>query len=172
MRCSTVFCLIAAVSIVRPCMAQTTSDRSELATRKAVERGLPLGGQPENRWRYRYTNGRWWYWTRENRWSYFDGRQWIAAHGSSGLFARPVDPALLRLEAKEGVLGARKWKRVPNSGLGGLPMSGTQGSAGGNPSGSFTDPGGMPSAVNTTTGSYFGYGRAPAAPPTRMQGRR
>jgi len=46
-------------------------------------------------------------------------------------------------------------------------MSGTQGTAGGNPSGSFTDPGGTPSAVNTTTGSYFGYGERIGVPARR-----
>jgi hypothetical protein len=34
-------------------------------------------GQPENRWRCRFYRGRWWYWTPERRWSYFDGRHWM-----------------------------------------------------------------------------------------------
>lgn len=36
----------------------------------------PRGGRPENRWRYRYYRDQWWYWTKENRWAYFDGRRW------------------------------------------------------------------------------------------------
>lgn len=39
--------------------------------------GAPRGGRPENRWRYRYYRGRWWYWTGDRRWSYFDGRRWL-----------------------------------------------------------------------------------------------
>ena len=173
MRWSTLLFVIAAASVVRPSLAQTTSDVGErVAPQASVPSTASIGGRPENRWRYRYANGRWWYWTAENRWSHFDGRQWVAARGASPYRDQPVDPALLRLEAKEGVLGARRWKKVPGGGQGGLPMSGTQGSAGGNPSGSFTDPGGTPSAINTTTGSYYGYGAPPFAPPPRMHGRR
>lgn len=34
-------------------------------------------GRPENRWRYEYYNGYWWYWTPERRWAFFNGRRWI-----------------------------------------------------------------------------------------------
>lgn len=37
----------------------------------------PRGGRPENRWRYQYYNGYWWYWTPNNRWAFFSGRRWI-----------------------------------------------------------------------------------------------
>lgn len=37
----------------------------------------PRGGRPENRWRYQYYNGYWWYWTANNRWAFFSGRRWI-----------------------------------------------------------------------------------------------
>ncbi|MGH7140040.1 MAG: hypothetical protein ACREHD_30235 [Pirellulales bacterium] len=36
----------------------------------------PIGGRPENRWRYRYHRGRWWYRLSDGGWSYFDGRRW------------------------------------------------------------------------------------------------
>ncbi|HQU45208.1 MAG TPA: hypothetical protein PK867_20505 [Pirellulales bacterium] len=39
---------------------------------------VPSGGRPENRWRYRYFQGRWWYWTDDHRWSYFNGRRWVS----------------------------------------------------------------------------------------------
>lgn len=39
--------------------------------------GAPRGGRPENRWRYRFYRGRWWYWTPDRRWSYFNGRLWV-----------------------------------------------------------------------------------------------
>lgn len=34
-------------------------------------------GRPENSWRYRLWDGRWWYWTAENSWSYFTGDTWV-----------------------------------------------------------------------------------------------
>lgn len=37
----------------------------------------PAGGRPENRWRYRLSQGRWWYRMDGGRWSYFDGRRWV-----------------------------------------------------------------------------------------------
>ena len=36
----------------------------------------PIGGRPENRWRYRLHRGRWWYHLPDGGWSYFDGRRW------------------------------------------------------------------------------------------------
>ena len=30
-----------------------------------------------DRWRYRWHNGKWWYWTSENRWMYHNGDQWL-----------------------------------------------------------------------------------------------
>lgn len=36
----------------------------------------PIGGQPENRWRYRFHHGRWWYLLPDKHWSYFDGQRW------------------------------------------------------------------------------------------------
>jgi hypothetical protein len=29
-----------------------------------------------DQWRYRWHNGKWWYWTTENRWVYRNGNQW------------------------------------------------------------------------------------------------
>lgn len=34
------------------------------------------GARTENRWRYRFYRGRWWYWTPAQRWDVFDGRRW------------------------------------------------------------------------------------------------
>lgn len=125
----------------------------------AVERPR---GAPQNRWRYRYSDGRWWYWTPDSRWSYYDGNRWRLPGDSSRYVERPVDPALLRLEYKEGVLGRHKWPRTRAAGGtgsgGGLPLSGTQGPLGGAPSGSFTNPAGVPSAMNSSTGTSTGVG--------------
>lgn len=138
--------------------AQQSSPAVPEVNRRPAAALRPVGA-PQNRWRYQYSDGRWWYWTPENRWSYFDGRHWRLVGNPTGYVRRPVDPALLRLEYKEGVLGRRRWPRIPASagagsgGAGALPLSGTQGPLGGAPSGSFTDPGGVPSAINTETGT-------------------
>jgi hypothetical protein len=34
-------------------------------------------GHPENEWRYRLYDGRWWYWTTDETWSYFNGDIWV-----------------------------------------------------------------------------------------------
>lgn len=34
-------------------------------------------GRPENDWRYRLRNGRWWFWTVDDNWSYFNGDTWV-----------------------------------------------------------------------------------------------
>lgn len=116
-------------------------------------------GAPENRWRYRFSNGRWWYLTPERRWSYYDGSRWRPYTANTSSVRRPVDPALLRLEYKEGSLGRRRWPRVgggqvwQGGGAGALPLSGTQGAIGGTPSGSFTNLGGVDTGINTSIGT-------------------
>lgn len=35
-------------------------------------------GAAENAWRYQFYNGRWWYWTPHDQWSFYDGRRWVA----------------------------------------------------------------------------------------------
>ena len=37
----------------------------------------PTGGRPENRWRYRVSQDRWWYLMDGGRWSYFNGSRWV-----------------------------------------------------------------------------------------------
>ena len=34
-------------------------------------------GEPENAWRYKHYNGRWWYWMPDDQWAFFNGRQWV-----------------------------------------------------------------------------------------------
>lgn len=134
------------------------------ASAEGVDQRAAKRGAPENRWRYRFSNGRWWYLTPERRWSYYDGSRWRPYTADPSSVRQPVDPALLRLERKEGSLGQRRWPRIgggtvwQGGGAGALPLSGTQGSIGGSPSGSFTDIGGVPSAVNTSIGTSTGVG--------------
>lgn len=166
-------CLLTASFVLptAPCAAQTA------AVDSAANVG-PTSGRPENRWRYRFFEGRWWYWTADNQWSFFNGNRWAPYRPAGDYVSRKVDPALLRLEAKEGVAGPRTWPRLGGgagaSGMGsggtggnaggggagttggGWSVSGTRGSLGGAPSGSFTTTPGLRTGVNTAPGTNAG----------------
>ncbi|MGH7140249.1 MAG: hypothetical protein ACREHD_31305, partial [Pirellulales bacterium] len=34
-------------------------------------------GKPQNQWRYRLHDGRWWFWTVDESWSFFNGDIWV-----------------------------------------------------------------------------------------------
>ncbi|HET6880623.1 MAG TPA: hypothetical protein VFI31_10735 [Pirellulales bacterium] len=38
---------------------------------------VPPEGRPENQWRYRLYDDRWWYWTTDNTWSFYNGDIWV-----------------------------------------------------------------------------------------------
>lgn len=44
-------------------------------------------GKPANQWRYRLHDGRWWYWTVDENWSFFNGDIWVpySAHSDREL---------------------------------------------------------------------------------------
>ncbi|HEV3340539.1 MAG TPA: hypothetical protein VG125_09285 [Pirellulales bacterium] len=156
-------CFLAAVLVITVAVRAAAQDTRRAAgsgkppsAARASRADEPAGprGSPANQWRYRFYAGRWWYRTASGGWSYFDGRRWVPYVARQEYDRRPVDPALLRLEAEEGVLGYRKWTHIPGGGAGGLlPVSGTQGSLGGSPSGSFTNPVGASTAINTSVGT-------------------
>ena len=39
--------------------------------------GAPARGSPDP-WRYRFENGRWWYWTPQNQWMWYGDNGWVA----------------------------------------------------------------------------------------------
>jgi hypothetical protein len=43
-----------------------------------------VGGNRPDQWRYRWENGRWWYWTPQNRWMWYNDGQWIDYDPSPG----------------------------------------------------------------------------------------
>jgi hypothetical protein len=47
-----------------------------------VSRTAPHG-RPENAWRYRLFDGRWWYWNADGNWSFFTGDTWVPYTPSS-----------------------------------------------------------------------------------------
>lgn len=48
----------------------------------------PPTGRPENRWRYRLYNGRWWYWANDRSWSFFNGDAWVPYTQESAVVLR------------------------------------------------------------------------------------
>ena len=42
----------------------------------AGENAGGAANQSSDQWRYRWHGGKWWYWTRENRWIYRNGNEW------------------------------------------------------------------------------------------------
>lgn len=88
MRSLTMFVVTAAVALgVRPAVSQDIPN-----TRVVPGNDAPPGpyilywgpvsttaprGKPENEWRYRLHDGRWWYWTVDESWSYFNGDIWV-----------------------------------------------------------------------------------------------
>lgn len=72
-------------------------------SRRTIEQGprldtaepIPPGESDDANWRYRRVNGRWWYWTDENRWVQWNGSQWVAAKSA------PAVGALAEMQAPE-----------------------------------------------------------------------
>jgi hypothetical protein len=45
-------------------------------------------GKPDNHWRYRLYNGRWWYWASDDSWSFFNGDTWVPYTPESAVVLR------------------------------------------------------------------------------------
>jgi hypothetical protein len=71
-------------------------------------------GKPENEWRYRQHDGRWWYWTADENWSYFNGDIWVpySSERDRELSRAPVLGPIAGPSAGHGV-----WVRGPMAGL-------------------------------------------------------
>ncbi len=80
-----------------------------------VENGANVGGDRGERWRFRFDNGRWWYWSPENRWSYYDNGNWSEYQG-------PAYTANYAPETSGGTTDCA----APAGGYGALPNSGGQ----------------------------------------------
>ena len=48
----------------------------------------PPAGKSENHWRYRLHDGRWWYWTNDDSWSFFNGDTWVPYTPESAIVLR------------------------------------------------------------------------------------
>ena len=59
-------------------------------------------GEPQNAWRYQFYNGRWWFWTPDDRWAYYNGRKWLT------LALRPAEgPATVGQSSAAKIRGPR-----------------------------------------------------------------
>lgn len=54
------------------------------------DRSVPSVKRGAERWRYKFHNGRWWYWTAENTWIMIDGREWVANSPERPLPSNPT----------------------------------------------------------------------------------
>jgi hypothetical protein len=52
-----------------------------------LDTGNNAGTDRGEGWRFRMNNGRWWYWSPENRWSYYDNGNWTEFQGGQGYTA-------------------------------------------------------------------------------------
>ncbi len=52
-----------------------------------LDTGNNVGTDRGEQWRFRMNNGRWWYWSPENRWSYYDNGNWTEFQGGQGYTA-------------------------------------------------------------------------------------
>ena len=69
---------IALIVALGACQSSSiAAEKPQLAA--GAESSTAAPAQPEsNAWRYKYYEGRWWYWMPSNSWAWYDGRQWIA----------------------------------------------------------------------------------------------
>ena len=66
-----------------PAKASTRPGDKAAAEDEASASAAPAaapGGKQGERWRYRYHQGRWWYWLPAERWVVWDGNEWEAYH--------------------------------------------------------------------------------------------
>lgn len=60
-----------------PVAAQAPRHAAQVTTNPNVSPDHPPHGRPENRWRYQFHRGTWWYRTAENAWAYWNGDLWV-----------------------------------------------------------------------------------------------
>jgi len=60
-----------------PAEAQAPLHAAQVTPRPNVSLDQPPRGRPENRWRYRFHRGTWWYWTAGNSWAHWNGDMWV-----------------------------------------------------------------------------------------------
>lgn len=68
---------IALIVVLGACQSSIiAAEKPQLAAgaKSTVAPAQPAG----DAWRYKYYEGRWWYWMPSNSWAWYDGRQWIA----------------------------------------------------------------------------------------------
>lgn len=121
------YTLFAVLPVVVSCLPVTAQAQSPTAPPRPVGpafrvRGLPdlphPRGLAENHWRYRRSQGRWWYWSAGNSWSFFNGDVWVPFTGQADLGRSEAGSLLGPISGNlefEGVI-----VRGPRAGLAGI----------------------------------------------------
>ena len=125
---------------------------------------VPLGrapgvdiGSAGNAWRYVFRDGRWWYWSASERWSYFDGSRWVDLDLMNRVLTdrRDLQIGVGRL----GTLPSAEELRfqfgklpVPRSRAGSFDLGTASPAAGRNIAGSFEGGAALPHSVMATPG--------------------
>lgn len=64
-----------------PTLAEPPLRAAQITPRPNVSPEQPPRGRAENRWRYRFHRGTWWYWTAGDSWARFNGDMWVPYTG-------------------------------------------------------------------------------------------
>ena len=113
------FCLIIlGVSVAGISATVSAGDRGPVIRMSQKSGGKSEAAPPAKRetdnWRYRYQNGRWWYWTDESGWLRYDGGRWSPPAGSSAPAARLPAAGPLETDSLDTV-GERQAMAAPQS---------------------------------------------------------
>ncbi|HEX5445056.1 MAG TPA: hypothetical protein VFW87_14555 [Pirellulales bacterium] len=84
LRMCVIACLLATnMFLMRPlrAAAQTPRYAAQVTPQPNVSPDQPPQGRAENRWRYRFHRGTWWYWTAGNAWARWNGDMWVPYTG-------------------------------------------------------------------------------------------
>lgn len=157
------------------------------ANLRSVESIAPASAPPRvidssNRWRYRWHNGHWWYWTVQNEWLLWRGDRWVtlkvpsarnATSGSAASMATPARQSYQNFQVDPAGSSVPQYFQQSTGGYhtepgysnlhrgGGFPVFFQQGAGG-----YHTEPGysnlhrlpGLPTFQQGTPGYYDGYG--------------
>lgn len=87
--------------------AGVTASNSDAASRPAADKS--------GRWRYKYHDGRWWYWLPSNSWVFYHNQRWVPYSRQSYMQALQAGGASGRREvAYRGLEESQRWPRGNN----------------------------------------------------------
>jgi len=108
----TVLLILAAVSALGSTALAVEPAQPQPSNAASVVRGrlspaaIARWARPGTAWRYVFHQGRWWYWSPAERWSYFDGSRWVQLDSLD-------QPLNLRSDVALAERGLREFKPLP-----------------------------------------------------------